>query len=61
MVKVLGESWESHDVYRFIHHSSSIKLTRALPLILNHYIAQIITTESSEQMLKDRLFDHFKG
>jgi hypothetical protein len=33
VVEVLGESRESHDVHRFIHHSSSIKLTRALPPI----------------------------
>jgi hypothetical protein len=33
VVEVLGGSRESHDVDRFIHHSSSIKLTRALPPI----------------------------
>jgi hypothetical protein len=33
VVEVLGGSRESHDVHRFIHHSSSIKLTRALPPI----------------------------
>jgi hypothetical protein len=33
VVEVLGGSGESHDVHRFIHHSSSIKLTRALPPI----------------------------
>jgi hypothetical protein len=32
-VEVLGGSWESHDVHRFIHHSSSIKPTRTLPPI----------------------------
>jgi hypothetical protein len=32
-MEVLGGSRESHDVHRFIHHSSSIKLTRALPPI----------------------------
>jgi hypothetical protein len=36
-VEVLGGSRESHDVHRFIHHSSSIKLTRALPLIQQHH------------------------
>jgi hypothetical protein len=35
VVEVSGGSWESHDVHRFIHHSSSIKLTRALPPILH--------------------------
>jgi hypothetical protein len=33
VVEVLGGSRESHDVHRFIHHSLSIKLTRALPPI----------------------------
>jgi hypothetical protein len=33
VVEVLGGSKESQDVHRFIHHSSSIKLTRALPPI----------------------------
>jgi hypothetical protein len=33
VVEVLGGSGESHDVHRFIHYSSSIKLTRALPPI----------------------------
>jgi hypothetical protein len=33
VVEVLGGSRESHDVHRFIHHSSLIKLTRALPPI----------------------------
>jgi isocitrate lyase len=33
VVEVLGGSRESQDVHRFIHHSSSIKLTRALPPI----------------------------
>jgi hypothetical protein len=27
----------------------------------HHCIAQTMTTESSEQILEDRLFDHFKG
>jgi hypothetical protein len=33
VVEVLGGTRESHDVHRFIHHSSLIKLTRALLLI----------------------------
>jgi hypothetical protein len=33
VVEVLGGTRESHEVHRFIHHSSSIKLTRALPPI----------------------------
>jgi hypothetical protein len=33
VVEVLGGTRESHDVHRFIHHLSSIKLTRALPPI----------------------------
>jgi hypothetical protein len=41
VVEVLGGSRESHDVHRFIHHSSSIKLTRALPPI-----QQTVTTHT---------------
>jgi hypothetical protein len=33
VVEVLGGTRESHEVHRFIHHSSLIKLTRALPPI----------------------------
>jgi hypothetical protein len=40
VVEVLGGTRESHDVHRFIHHSSSIKLTRALPPIQQRPISR---------------------
>jgi hypothetical protein len=41
VVEVLGGTRESHEVHRFIHHSMSIKLTRALPPIQHRLAAMV--------------------
>jgi hypothetical protein len=58
MVEVLGGSWESHDVQRVIHHSSSIKLTRALPPIPHEHQIRFRSTIRSGG--KDTLYFEFE-